>query len=192
MTLSEKNHIQIVQVVVPAFDENPRDFRGIAELPRDKGEQSKCKISVLKDMSVPFAVNRLRYMPQDPSLIACKTNGPDIRLCKISTSSNSAGSAVGVLQGHGKAGWGLSWSPLHEGLLVSGSDDCKICVFDVSKPVAPLCVLEGHSDVIDDVDCCHFDKNAFASVSDDKKLCLWDLRDTSVCFFRISISQAVV
>lgn len=36
------------------------------------------------------------------------------------------------LMGHDKEGYGLSWSQFKEGYLLSGSNDCKICLWDVS------------------------------------------------------------
>lgn len=44
-----------------------------------------------------------------------------------------------VLTGHEKEGYGLSWSPLRKGLLASGSDDARVCVWDVCASSAASC-----------------------------------------------------
>ncbi|ETO18183.1 chromatin assembly factor 1 subunit-like protein [Reticulomyxa filosa] len=38
-----------------------------------------------------------------------------------------------ILSGHSKEGYGLCWSPVNEGLLLSSSDDGSICLWDVRK-----------------------------------------------------------
>jgi len=36
-----------------------------------------------------------------------------------------------TLQGHSAAGWGLAWNTLDPGLIISGSDDCRICQWNI-------------------------------------------------------------
>lgn len=38
------------------------------------------------------------------------------------------------LLGHRREGFGLAWNPVRAGLLLSGSDDNLICVWDVNQP----------------------------------------------------------
>ncbi|CAI0445351.1 unnamed protein product [Linum tenue] len=82
------------------------------------------------------------------------------------------------LRGHDKEGYGLSWSPFKQGYLVSGSNDCKICLWDVSA-VAQDKVLDAfhaHESVVEDVDWHLKNENLFGSVGDDCQLMIWDLR----------------
>mmetsp|Transcript_32022 Transcript_32022/g.42438 ORF Transcript_32022/g.42438 Transcript_32022/m.42438 type:complete len:180 (-) Transcript_32022:417-956(-) len=88
-----------------------------------------------------------------------------------------------VLLGHTQEGYGLDWNPLRAGLLLSGSDDNRICVWDVngqnqlSDAVDPMLKIDlAHTQVVEDVCWNHHDENEFASVSDDKKLKIWDMR----------------
>jgi len=37
------------------------------------------------------------------------------------------------LLGHDQEGYGLAWNPLKKGLLLSGSDDCRACVWDINQ-----------------------------------------------------------
>ncbi|XP_057495444.1 WD-40 repeat-containing protein MSI2-like isoform X2 [Actinidia eriantha] len=97
-------------------------------------------------------------MLQNPSLVAAKTSG-----C------------------HDKEGYGLSWSQLKEGYLLSGSNDCKICLWDVSampenKLMDATHVYEAHGNIVGDVDWHLKDENLFGSVGDDCYLMIWDLR----------------
>jgi histone-binding protein RBBP4 len=36
------------------------------------------------------------------------------------------------LLGHNMEGYGLDWNPLQSGLLLSGSDDNRICIWDIN------------------------------------------------------------
>jgi len=61
------------------------------------------------------------------------------------------------LTGHSKEGYGLDWNPLQAGLLLSGSDDKRICLWDInqsnltSSSVDPVRVWEGHTQEVEDV-----------------------------------------
>lgn len=88
------------------------------------------------------------------------------------------------LKGHDQEGYGLSWNPLKKGYLMSGSDDQKACIWDISAVtnnsvnVEPLVSLNAaHSSIIEDVAWNHFDQNIFTTVGDDKKMKIWDMRD---------------
>ena len=83
------------------------------------------------------------------------------------------------LLGHEQEGYGLSWSPHQSGLLLSGSDDSLICMWDISEAaveVHPLQTRRGHADVVGDVDWHRHYSHLFGSVGDDAKLLIWDMR----------------
>lgn len=73
-------------------------------------------------------VNRARYMPQNPSVIATKTPSADVLVFDY-TKHPSKPDPTGVcepelrLRGHQKEGYGLSWNPRLNGYLLSASDD---------------------------------------------------------------------
>lgn len=85
--------------------------------------------------------------------------------------------------GHDKEGYGLNWSPLVDGLLASGADDGKVCMWDIksgtgkSSTLHPLHTFVGHEDVVEDVAWHSHHKDVFGSVGDDKKLLIWDVRE---------------
>ena len=79
----------------------------------------------------------------------------------------------------------MSWSKLHEGYLCSGSEDTTVCVWDIQAAsltstngtqLQPLTTLRGHSNVVEDVDWHAKDPNMIVSVSDDRSIRLWDVR----------------
>ena len=96
------------------------------------------KIEITQKINHEGEVNRARYMPQNPYLIATKSPSADIYVFDWSKHSSrpaadGAFSPDLVLKGHTKEGYGLAWSPHEEGRLLSGSDDCVICTWDISQ-----------------------------------------------------------
>jgi len=79
-------------------------------------------------------------------------------------------------------GYGLAWSPLKAGHLLSGSDDSLVCLWDVNQAaveVQALTTFRGHSSVVEDVDWSKQQDHIFASVGDDSQLLVWDSREAS-------------
>jgi len=140
-------------------------------------------------------INRARYMPQNPDLIATKTTMGDIFIFDRTKHSSmpSHPSSDGSFQchpelklkGHSKEGYGLSWNRRKEGHLISGSDDHLVCYWDIRqmekgvKEIQALRKFSGHSSIVGDVSWYHFHDSIFGSVGDDGKLMIWDVRDPS-------------
>ena len=88
------------------------------------------------------------------------------------------------LKGHTKEGYGLSWSPNNAGHLLSASDDCTICLWDVeaatkeARSIEAKSIFRAHTAVIEDVAWNPLHTTTFGSVADDKKLMIWDTRET--------------
>lgn len=84
-------------------------------------------------------VNRARFMPQKPDIVATKTCGSDVHVfdCgrrRLGSPSDGEDCAPDVLlRGHSTEGYGISWNPMKEGRLLSGSYDSKICLWDVGE-----------------------------------------------------------
>ncbi|CAA3026041.1 WD-40 repeat-containing MSI2-like [Olea europaea subsp. europaea] len=81
-------------------------------------------------------VNRTWCMPRNQGLVAAKTSGSEVYVFKCTKQLvNTGGGSCNPdlrLRGHDKEEYGLSWSPFKGGYLLSGSNDCKICSWDVS------------------------------------------------------------
>lgn len=137
-------------------------------------------------------VNRARYMPQNHFIVA--TRGPDPELYVFDLSKHSSFpdedsecAPQCVCVGHKKEGYGLAWSPLQEGLLLSGSEDCTVNLWDVNhimsgnardenNQISPKSTFVGHTDVVEDVAWHTKDANMMGSVGDDRCIMLWDIR----------------
>lgn len=78
-------------------------------------------------------VNRARCMPQRPYTVATKTCVDEVHVYHLGDgcSSGKSGADV-VLKGHDAEGYGLAWSPMKEGWLLSGSYDKKVCLWDLA------------------------------------------------------------
>lgn len=82
-------------------------------------------------------VNRARYMPQNTFIIATKTVSAEVYVFDYSKHPSKPPQERRCnpdlrLQGHKTEGYGLTWSSLKEGHLLSGSDDARICLWDIS------------------------------------------------------------
>ncbi|XP_039135461.1 histone-binding protein MSI1 homolog [Dioscorea cayenensis subsp. rotundata] len=135
-------------------------------------------------------VNRARFMPQKPDIVATKTCGSDVHVfdCgrrRLGSPSDGEDCAPDVLlRGHSTEGYGISWNPMKEGRLLSGSYDSKICLWDVGeisrvKSLDAYQVFEAHSAAVEDVAWHSRNENLFGSVGDDHMLMIWDLRSSS-------------
>ncbi|XP_059653975.1 WD-40 repeat-containing protein MSI2-like [Cornus florida] len=143
------------------------------------------KVEIMQKIYIDGELNRARCMPQKPSVVAAKTSGCEVYVfdCNKQPMKHQGGSCAPdlKLRGHEKEGYGLSWSPFKEGYLLSGSNDCKICLWDVStmpqdKVLDSMHVYEDHKSVVEDVSWHLKNENLFGSVGDDCWLMIWDLR----------------
>ena len=82
-------------------------------------------------------VNRARYMPQSPFIIATKTPGSDVLVFDYSKHPSRPDASGECqpdlrLRGHQKEGYGLSWNPNLQGHLLSASEDKTVCLWDLN------------------------------------------------------------
>ncbi len=72
--------------------------------------------------------------------------------------------------------YGLSWSPVAEGHIISASEDGTVAHWDVgqydktSPTISPLRKYTGHAGYVGDVDWHHTQPHTFASAGDDRRL----------------------
>ncbi|RXH97656.1 hypothetical protein DVH24_009981 [Malus domestica] len=172
------NFLMVADALLPTSQPN---FGAISE-----NDPVMPKVEITQKIRVFGEVNRARWMPQKPTIVGAKTSGTDVYVFDCSKQEGKKHQEEACdpdlrLRGHDKEGYGLSWSFLKEGYLLSGSYDCKICLWDVSasaqeKVLDPIHVYERHESVVGDVSWHPKNENLFGSVGDDCQLMIWDLR----------------
>jgi len=148
------------------------------------------RISITQMINHEGEVNRARFMPQNPDLIATKAVSGEV-LVFDRTKHSSDPDKDGVcrpdirLQGQTKEGYGLAWSPTKMGHILGASEDMTICHWDITSysktktTIEPLAIYRGHSSIVGDVSWHATKETIFASVGDDKQLMIWDTREAS-------------
>mmetsp|Transcript_29966 Transcript_29966/g.41828 ORF Transcript_29966/g.41828 Transcript_29966/m.41828 type:complete len:439 (-) Transcript_29966:88-1404(-) len=196
---NENNHLMIAEIRLP-LEETEIDARTYANAPdgKDGSEKSEYggyggasgKFEIIQMINHNGEVNRARYMPQNPNIIATKSSHAEV-LVFDKTKHDSKPSKDGVcapnltLTGHTQEGYGLAWSPHKSGHLLSGSDDTTICMWDINGATKSNTTLDAlskftfHKSVVEDVSWHKVNENLFASCSDDKAFCVWDIRAAS-------------
>jgi len=185
---TEQNYLMIADVRLP-LDDTAVDTRKYDD---EKGEvggfgAGTGKIDVIQKINHDGEVNRARYMPQNPTIIATKTVSSDVFIFDY-TKHPSSPSVDGIcypqirLRGHTKEEYGLAWNPLAQGHLLSGSDDFLICLWDISgasktkNTIDAKAIFTSHTNVVEDVAWHLHNEYIFGSVSDDHQLLIWDTR----------------
>jgi histone-binding protein RBBP4 len=129
------NYLQIAEVEIPkSVKVNPRDYdeeRG--EIGGyGKTEKGTVKWNIVQKIDHEGEVNKARYCPQNPDLIATLAIDGKILVfdrTKHSVNPNGKVNPQITLEGHKKEGFGLSWNPHVEGSLASGSEDKTVCLW---------------------------------------------------------------
>ncbi|KAI9152510.1 Histone acetyltransferase type B subunit 2 [Blastocladiella emersonii ATCC 22665] len=189
---NDQNYLQIATVQLPRAD-IAADSRVYDE---DRGELggyggANCKITIQQRIPHDGEINRARYMPQKIDVIATKSVSGEVFLFDRTkfplqpNPNNLACTPTLRLRGHTAEGYGLSWSPVKAGQLLSGAEDTLICHWDVQQvtkdqgALDPFRVYRGHATVVSDVAWHKRHENIFASVGDDRRLLVWDTRSES-------------
>eukprot|EP01117_Protostelium_nocturnum_P003971 TRINITY_DN1523_c1_g2_i2.p1 TRINITY_DN1523_c1_g2~~TRINITY_DN1523_c1_g2_i2.p1 ORF type:complete len:419 (-),score=107.03 TRINITY_DN1523_c1_g2_i2:939-2195(-) len=181
----EPNRLIIAQVHLPV-DEASLDPRKYEDSKEVGGfGTGGDKIEVLMTINHDGEVNKARYMPQNAQIIATKTITSEVLVFDYTKhdSSNPSGKCNPQLRltGHKKEGYGLSWNSKKEGLLISGSDDHLVCLWDINsnpkeKSLSALTTFTSHTNVVEDVAWNPHHETLFGSVGDDGHLIIWDTR----------------
>uniref|UniRef100_A0A1I8A0V8 Probable histone-binding protein lin-53 n=1 Tax=Steinernema glaseri TaxID=37863 RepID=A0A1I8A0V8_9BILA len=190
-TSDEQNHLVIAKLLLPNDDtqfdaskydvEKGNEFGGFGSIAG--------KIDVEIKMNHEGEVNRARYMPQNPTLLATKSPSSEVYIFDYTKhpSNPTPGSFLPQLRlrGHTKEGYGLSWNANNAGHLLSASDDMTVCLWDVqaattnSNMLDAKTIFQGHKAVVEDVAWHVLHDSVFGSVGDDCKLMIWDTRNGS-------------
>ena len=137
------NYLEIAQVQLPNplspdaadYDEEREEIGGYGGSAAKKSAAVEVRFTIIQKIDHKGEVNKARYQPQNPNIIATMcTDGRVMIWDKSKHSSMPTGSVNPQMEllGHGKEGFGLSWSP-HEGSqLATGSEDKTVKLWQVS------------------------------------------------------------
>ncbi|KAJ3428217.1 wd40 repeat family [Anaeramoeba flamelloides] len=143
-----------------------------------KGNLKTKKIVKIKTTPHESEVNRVSINPKNNDILATKAGNNSIY---IFMKEDDEYKYKYTCSGHKNEGYGISWNPYHPELLLSGSYDSLICIWDINKPnstkINPLKTYSIHSKDIEDVQWHPFNGNVFGSVADDKTLKIFDIRE---------------
>ncbi|GJE86228.1 WD40 domain-containing protein [Phanerochaete sordida] len=198
-----QDYLQIAEVHLPKRDESASaDKLDRSDYDDERGELGghsippQPRIHVIQKINHKGEVNRARYMPQNPDLIATKAVSGEIYVfdrTKHPSEPERGGQCRPdiTLVGQRKEGYGLAWSPLKKGHILGASEDTTVCHWDINSytkaktQIEPTNVFRGHTSVVGDVDWHSKDDWNFASVGDDKMLMVWDTRASSAPVFQL-------
>jgi histone-binding protein RBBP4 len=184
-----QNYLQIAHIEIPD-NRTPAS----AEL-NERGEvggyanaKRPFEFKIVQNINHPGDVNKARYQPQNPDIIA--THCEDGRVLifdrtkhPLQPKNDSSIKCEAELVGHEDQGFGLAWSPLETGHLVTGTQDTTVRTWDLksgfskdTKTVSPTATYKYHSATVNDVQY-HPSYPLIGTASDDLT---WTVIDTRV------------
>ncbi|KAJ3450078.1 wd40 repeat family [Anaeramoeba flamelloides] len=135
------------------------------------------KIIKIKTTPHESEVNRVSINPKNNNILATKAGN---NLVYIFNKEDGEYKYKYTCSGHQNEGYGINWNYYHPELLLSGSYDSLIFIWDINKSdsitINPIKKYTHHTLDIEDVQWHPFDAHVFGSVADDKTLKIFDVR----------------
>lgn len=186
-----QNYLQVAHVDIP--DLQTPDLKSYDEKTGEVGGYGDAKkpyeFKIVQKINHPGEVNKARYQPQNPEIIASLCVDGKVLVFDRTKHPNTPKSDGSIkfeaeLQGHDKEGFGLSWSPLNEGHLVTGSEDMTVRTWDLKSgfskgdtKISPTATYTSHTAIVNDAQYHPIHGFLIGSVSDDRT---WKVTDTRV------------
>jgi histone-binding protein RBBP4 len=183
-----REYLQIARFRIPDYlksDVELNDASG--ELGGYGQAKNSFEYDVIQRINHPSEINKARYMPQNPDLIVSMGFGGSVLVFDrtkhpIEPKDDSINAQM-QLVGHQEEGFGLSWSPINEGQMVTASQDSTVRLWDIqgystanSQDYTAARVFSHHEAVVNDVEFHPKHSFYFASVSDDLSVQIVDTR----------------
>lgn len=186
------NYLEIANVQLPNpkrpeakdYNEETGEIGGYGGGPTNKS-QFEVKFNIVQKILHPGEVNKARYQPQNPNLIATMcTDGRVLIWDKSKFPSIPEKTINPTLQliGHESEGYGLSWNPHHAGQLATASEDETVRLWDITqgskthRELKEIRKYTHHTGIVNDVQYHPSLPNLLGSVSDDLTMAILDLR----------------
>jgi histone-binding protein RBBP4 len=128
------NYLQIATVQLPNpatpdsadYDEDREEIGGYGGGSAKKSPVMEVKFNIIQKIDHKGEVNKARYQPQNPNIIATMCTDGRVMIWDRSKHSSVPTGTVNPqieLLGHTREGFGISWSPHENGHLATGSED---------------------------------------------------------------------
>ena len=138
-----QNYLQIAQVQLPNpvapdaadYDEDREEIGGYGGGAAKKTPVMEVKFNIIQKIDHKGEVNKARYQPQNPNMIATMCTDGRVMIWDRSKHPSIPNGQVNPqieLLGHEKEGFGISWNPHSGGHLVTGSEDKTVRLWLVS------------------------------------------------------------
>lgn len=185
----EQNKLMLMNVTYPETDKEKNNMISSKEYYSTYQEINKSEI--IRELNHSGDINKARVSPFNQDIVVTKSSNGNLYLFDISKENTNINStsisddidksdAVGCLKGHSEEGYGLCWSFTNKDLLISGSNDGNVCVYDVNyftgnenktsidvSNINPIKIISDHKEVVEDVCFSRLNANLFGSVGDD-------------------------
>ena len=170
---------------VDDYDADSGEIGGYGGGPSKKVAKINVKFNIVQKIDHPGEVNKARYQPQNPDMIATMCIDGRVLVWNRTKHSSLPDGRVKPeieLVGHQREGFGLSWSPHEAGHLASGGEDHTVRLWDITHASKTNHVLNStsvythHSSIVNDVQHHPLHKQLIGTVSDDLTLQILDTR----------------
>ena len=185
----QTEYVQIAKFEMPDFGElDPNRYNEQVEEIGGFGAGNKpFNFEIVQRIVHDGEVNKARYMPQNPEIIATMSSTGQTfvydRTKNPLQPRDDSHIPQMILKGHRDEGFGLNWSPLVEGQLVTGAQDKWVCLYDIKnyKPKTrhdykPYRTWKHHRATVNDVQHHPKHRSFIGTVSDDLSLQILDSR----------------
>lgn len=167
---SGSNYLGVLSVELPKF----KSLIDLAEIHHDKPDPMKPLVNrhsvrILRKYPHNGEVSKIGYMPQNPNIVATKTNYGDLNLYHLDKPDSSG--LCNALTGLSSDGFALDWDTTKSGQLASSGLDGVIGIWDSNHP-GPGRLINNYKIAINDLKFNRHKDNVVGLAMDDKSYIL--------------------
>ncbi len=180
----ERDYLLVAKARVPMHgrEEAEEFFDG-----GDEDHEVGCSVRIERQIPHEGEVNRARGQAQIPNIVATRSTSGEVYVFDIEKQGEPFGADEGdtnaaTSQSKKPAPLGLAWNPTRPGVLLTGGFDTMVYSWDINGRTSPGGVLKPvncsavHKADVEDVAWHPASADVFASVGDDRRLVIGDIR----------------